>query len=479
MKSVCKAAVILVLFALGFEGARAQAPVIALSFQDGVAAGGSAAELSGAVMGGVPTGKATGEILQLSLNDVIKRGLQYNLGIILGQQALRSAHGAHLKAISEFLPNLAAGITETGQQINLASFGFSASGFPSIVGPFNLLDARLYLSQTLLDFNALNRARSEKENVKAAEFSYQNARAQVLLVCGSLYLRATSGKSRIEEVRAQLATAQALHTLALDQKQAGVAAGIDVLRSQVQLQQQQQRLMVAENEFEKDKLLLARAIGLPIGQGFALADTIPYLPLAPLSVDQALTQAYALRADYHGALARVSAAEAERKAATGERLPTLSLAANFGDNGRDPTSSHGAFAVAANLRIPIFQGERIHGKVLEADAAVQRRKAEFEDLRGKIYYEIQTALLDLKTAGERVSVARSAEELAKEQLAQARDRFSAGVANTIEVVQAQEALATAAENFLSSLYAYNIAKTTLARALGINEESYVQFLRGM
>jgi outer membrane protein TolC len=435
-------------------------------------------ESQGTLLGGVPTGSPSSVPLQLSLDDAVKRGLQYNLGIILGEQSITSARGVRMRALSDLMPKLSANTTDSGQQINLAAFGISSPSFPSIVGPFNLFDVRLYFSQTILDFSLLNKKRMEDENIKAAEFSYRNTRDQVVLVCASLYLQAVAGSSRIEAVRAQLATAQALYNLAVDQKKAGIAAGIDVLRTNVELQEQQQRLIVAEAEFEKEKLSLARAIGLPLGQGLTLSEPISYAPLAPMAVDDAVNQAYANRADYQRAMALVRAAESERKSAAGERLPSLGVTANYGDLGESPASSHGTFAVAASLNIPIFQGGRVRAKLIEADAAIQRRKAELEDLRGRIYYEIRTAYLDLKATGDRVQVAKSSVDLAGEQVTQARDRFSAGVANTVEIVQAQEALARATDNYISSLYSYNIAKAALARALGIAEGSYLQFLRG-
>ncbi len=432
----------------------------------------------GSLLGGVPTGSPSAGSLKLTLDDAVKRGLQYNLGIIVGEQAINSARGARMRALSDLMPKLNANTSESQQQINLAAYGFSAPGIPTIVGPFNLFDARLNFSQTVLDFSMLNKKRAEDENIKAAEFSYRNTRDQVVLVCASLYLQAVAGGSRIDAVRAQLATAQALYDLAVDQKKAGIAAGIDVLRSNVELQEQQQRLIVAEDEFEKEKLALARAIGLPLGQLFTLADPIPYAPLAPMGLDQALEQAYANRSDYQRGTALLRAAESERRSAAGERLPSLGVIANYGDIGETPWNSHGTFTAAASLNIPIFQGGRVRAKLIEADASIKTRKAELEDLRGRIYYEIQTAFLDLKATAERVQVAKSSVDLATEQVTQARDRFSAGVANTIEIVQAQEALARATDNYISSLYSYNIAKAALARGLGIAEGTYQQFLRG-
>lgn len=488
MKSILFLTVLLtVVLGLGLSGpgnARAQSASRRPSREDGRTApavsvptpGGGGQSL---LFGGVPSGTATAEVLPLSLSDAIDRGLKHNLGQLLGEQSVRAARGARWRALSDLLPNVATSTTETRKQVNLTAFGFS--GFPgtaSIVGPFNVFDTRVFLSQPVLDFNALNKARAEADNLKAAEYSYKNTRDLVVLVCGNLYWQASAGRSRIEAARAQLNTARALYTLAVDQKNAGMVAGIDVLRAQVELQAQQQRLIVADNEFAKQKLALARAIGLPLGQEFSLTDQISYAPLSAMTLDDALQRAYRDRGDYRSAIARVRAAESARKAAVGEGLPSVDIDADYGDIGSRPGRSHGTFAVAANVRIPIFQGGRVHGNVLEADAVLEQAKAELEDSRARIYYEIRSAFLDLTAADDRVQVAKSAVDLANEQVKQAQDRFAAGVASNIEVVQAQAALAAASESYISSLYAHNVAKGTLAQVLGVAEDAYKMFLRG-
>jgi outer membrane protein TolC len=430
-------------------------------------------------LGGVPTGQLQSGAIPLSISDAIDRGLKYNLGLLLAREDTRDARGARWKALARLLPSVTTGTSETREQIDLAAFGFSGlPGFPTIVGPFDVFDTRAYLSQTILDFNALHHSREQNEKMRAADYTYQNARDVVVLVCANLYLEAVADSSRVEASAAQVNTAQALYERAADLKKAGVVPGIDALRAQVELQAQQQRLMYFQNEFAKQKLTLARAIGLPIGQQFQLTDTMPYTPMPPMPLEQALDRAYASRADYEAAQARVKAAEAARKAARGDALPSLHFNSDYGDIGNAPGRSHGTFTVAATLKIPIFQGGRVHGEILQADAQLKQRQAEMEDLRARITYEVETALMDLKSSGDRVQVAQSARSLATEELQQAQDRFSAGVVSSIEVVQAQDALATADENYISSLYTYNVAKASLARALGIAEKAYKQFIGG-
>jgi outer membrane protein TolC len=431
------------------------------------------------LLGGVPSGEASGSRLQIPLSEAIKRGLEHNLGTLLSTESMKAARGARLLALSRLLPRVSTGLTELQQQVNLEAYGFQ--GFPgmqTVVGPFNVFDVRASVSQPVLDFSSLNRYRAEKENLKAAQFSNENARDLVVFVCATLYLQAVASNSRIEATRAQVNTAQALYDLAVDQKTAGVVSGIEVLRAQVELQAQQQRLIVAEDQHAKFKLALARAIGLPLGQEFDLTDGMEFVPILGMSLDDAAQRAYRERPDYQSAQARVRAAELDRKAAKAQHLPTVDFTADYGVIGQRPWDSHGTFNVSSVLRIPLFQGGSVRAREIQADAALRQRQAELEDLRAHIYYDIQNALLDLKAAADRVQVAQSASKLAEEQVRQSQDRFAAGVTNNVEVIQAQEALATASENYISSLQAHSTAKLALARAIGISDLAYEQFLRG-
>jgi outer membrane protein TolC len=413
------------------------------------------------------------------LKDAIERGLKYNLGLLLSEQGTQMARGARLRALSDLLPKLTWQTSETRQQLNLQAFGFSSfPGIPSIVGPFNVFDTRAYVSQPILDFKAIRNTRTESENLKAAEYSYKDSRDVVVLVCAYMYFGAVADSSRVEAATSEVKTAQAIYDQAVDLKKAGVVPGVDVLRAQVELQAQQQRLLYIQNEFQKQKLNLARAIGLPTGQEFSLADQIPYEPAPPLTLEEALARARSTRADYQSAVALVRAAESNKKSAQSERLPALRFNADFGDIGLAPGNSHETFTVAANMRVPIFQGGLVRGKVMEADARLKKRQAELDDLRSRIDYEVRTGFMDMKSTGDQVQVATSAVALAREQEKQSQDRFAAGVTNSLEVVQTQEALATADENYISSLFSFNVAKASLARAMGVAEDVAKKYLGG-
>jgi outer membrane protein TolC len=430
-------------------------------------------------LGSVPSGEAGKEPLKLSLSGAIERGLSHNLALLLGQQGARRAAGLRWVDLSDLLPDLSAGVTWSREKVNLEAFGFPLpEGIPPVVGPFNVVDARLRLSQTIFDYAALERAREGKQELASAKFSYDDARNTVVFVCAGLYLQAVAVASRVEAARAQLRTAEALYQRAVDRKAAGTVAAIGVLRAQVELESERQRTILLESELQKQHLVLARAIGVSLEQPLELVDAIPYSPPPSSSREESLEQAYRTRSDFKQAQSLVKAAEAKKRAALGEALPSVGLYADYGEIGLSLDTARTTFTLVAELEVPLFQGGRVHGRRLEADALLQQRRAEMEDLRGRIDYEVRSALLDIEASDERVRVAESARSLAEQQLTQAQDRFSAGVVSNIEVVLAQQALASATESYISSLYEYNLAKLSLALALGVAEEQAEQFVKG-
>jgi outer membrane protein TolC len=258
-----------------------------------------------------------------------------------------------------------------------------------------------------------------------------------------------------------------------------VVAAIDVLRAQVELQTEQQRLIAAENQLAIDKLALARVIGLPKGQNFEITDAVPFAPLDGITLDQALATAHAARPDYLAAQAQVRAAELAREAAVAGNYPSLAVQADYGDIGSPNFgTSHGTFSAAITLDVPIFQGTRVRADTLQADATLAQRRAELADLDGKIDEQVRTAFLNLESSRDLVTVSESSLALAGKTLEQARDRFVAGVADNLEVVQAQEAVATANQAYIASLYSYNAAKISIAQAIGIAEQAALTYLGG-
>lgn len=418
-------------------------------------------------------------VIKLSLLEAIDRGLKHNLGLILSQEQTGNARAQRVRELSALLPHIAVTSLESFQQINLAAFGIPVTvGGSSIVGPFAIFDVRPTMTERLLDFNALNRLRSAAENVKAANFTVQDARELVVLVVGDQYLQVLENAARLETSKAQLTTAQTIFQQTQDLKKAGVVAGIDVLRAQVQMQEEQQRVLSAENQLEKQKMSLGRTIGFPVLQQFELTDKVPYAPLPDINFEDALVQAYIRRPEYLAALARVRAAEIQVTAAREERLPTLDLNGDYGVIGPTPGSALQTYTVAAGVHIPVFQGGRTRADVLRAQSNLNQLKSQLEDLHARIEFETRSALLDVKTSNEQVAVAQQSISLADEQLQQAQDRFASGVAGSLDVVQAQQAVAAANEIYIQALYLNNVAKLSLVRALGVAEEQTRAFLKG-
>ncbi len=409
----------------------------------------------------------------------MERGLRNNLGLLLQSDATLQARGEKWKELSALLPNVSAAVTESVAQIDLAAqgFRFNTPGIPKIVGPIGIFQAEGIFSQSIFDMHLIDRKRAASANERAAQFNYKDARELVVLAVGNAYLQTLSAAARVETLQAQVQTSQALYGKSVDQQNAGIIPAIDSLRARVELQSQQQQLIVARNNYAKQKLLLARIVGLPPGQEYLLSDTVPYAPLAQLTIDEALRRAYASRADYQSAIQRVRGAQYFRNAATAEHYPSLALAGDYGDAGIRPGSSHGVFQVGATLSIPIFAGGRAHADALEAEASLRQSRQQLENLRTQIDYEVRSALLDLAAAADQVEVARSSVELSNQTLNQARDRFAAGVADNLDVVQAQETVTASNENYISSLYAHNVAKISLARAIGFAEEGVRQYLQ--
>ena len=434
--------------------------------------------------GSEPEGKATAEVLQLSFQEAIDRGLRNNLGLLLSSDQTITARGERWKELSNLLPNVSARVLENVQTQSLTALGLKGSllhsptPLPRVIGPFNFFDARASLSQSVFNFRDLEKERAASESLKSAQHSYKDARELVVLAVGNSYLQAIAFAARIEATEAQVQNAQALFNKAIDQQKAGLSPAIDTLRSQVELQTRQQELIAARNDFARQKLLLARVIGLPPGQEFVLTEKAPYEVLTPQPVETYLQRAYTARADYRAAQAQVRAAEFSRRAATAGYYPSLDFNANYGDIGVNPAHSNGTWQVNGGLTIPIFTGGKVHSDVLEADADLKRARSQLGDLRGRIDYEVRSALLDLNSAAEQVEVARSSVELAEESLTQSRDRFSAGVADNLEVVQAQESVAAAHDSYIQSLYAHNLAKVELAYAIGDAEQGVKRYLKG-
>jgi outer membrane protein TolC len=431
------------------------------------------------LLGGVPTGTATAEPIPLSIADAIRRALEHNLGVLQAEEAVERATGARWLALSELLPNVNGSVSETRRKTNLEAFGFPLGPtFPRVVGPFNVFDARVFLQQSVFDLQSINAARAESHQVSAARHSYRSARELVVLVAANLYLEGLAADARATTARAQLETAQALQAQAEDLRRSGIVAGIDVIRAEVRVSTERQRATAARASFEKIKLQLARVIGLPTGQAITLSDEIPPVPVPEMTLEQALDRAHRDRPDYLAAQDRLRAAEAAREAALAEHWPSVSVSADYGAIGLTAASALSTFAITGIVNVPVFDGGKTRAHVVQATADRNNRRAELDDMRAEIDYDVRAAFLDLQSTSEQLQAATRARELSALQLTQSRDRFAAGVANNIEVIQAQEAVALANEQYIDALFGYNLSKAVLGRALGTVEEAIAKYLGG-
>jgi outer membrane protein TolC len=420
-------------------------------------------------------------VLSLTLNEAINRAVRYNLGAIESDENTRAVRGQRLLALSHLLPQVSAGINENVEQVNLTALGLGAvkiPGIPAVVGPFSYSTASVSVSQTLFSYESIQRFRAARTAEQAAQLSYKDTLDVITLTAGNAYLQVIEASYRIEAEEAQVQNAKALYDQAVDEFQAGTRPRIDATRTELQLHTEEYNLSVVRNNLATAKLTLGRAIGLPLGQMFEVADQLPYADIHPPTVEEALMMAYNSRSDFRSALDSAKSAEEGLSAAKGERYPVVAASGDYGDQGSTFSQSHGVFAFQAGINVPVYTGGRIKGDITQAEATLHQRKAEAENVRGQIDYDVRTAFLNLNAAKEQVDVARQNVRLANDTVARSKDRFAAGVTDSVEVVQSEQSLASANDQYITSLYSHNFAKLALARALGVARGSFNQYLGG-
>jgi outer membrane protein TolC len=420
----------------------------------------------------------------LGFRDAVERGLAWNLGTVNVSQAVRQARSQQALARSVLLPTVGADLAATRQQLNLAASGFGSIGsplpgfnFPSVVGPFTVVDLRARLSQSVIDVTSWKNFRAVREGAAAAERTLEDARDLVVLAVGGSYLQALAARARVESARAQVQTAEALLKQTADRRAAGLAAQVDVDRSEIQALTQRQRHTALVNDLAKQKIALARMVGLPPTDSYDLAGPVAFAPAPATTPEAAVTLARERRADLKSAAAQVRAARLALDAARSERLPTVSVSGDYGTLGSSLTNGRTTFTVAGRVHVPVFDGGRTGAHVQQAEAVVAQRQAELEDLSGQVEADIRRALLDLGAATSQVELAGRNVTVTKEALGLTRQRFEAGVAESLEVVQAQEAVATAELDYINGVFAHNLGKLALARATGDADERLTDYLK--
>ena len=416
---------------------------------------------------------------RLTLEDAIHRGLQANLGVLVAETRTGEAAAAAERKRSLLLPRvrIAAPVTVLSQ--SLAAEGISVNTplfhLPPVVGPFSTYEARAYADQPIVDMQSLHALRSARQSTAASKDDYQDARDLVIRNVAALYLNAQSQFAAAAAAQSQVDTAQALARLAVEQRDAGVATGIDVLRAQVQLANQRQALVQARNLARSSLLVLARNIGMSPGTAMELADPLQFHPAQALDVDSVLPQALAVRPDYQSFLRQRDALLEQQRAAHARYLPKLSASGNYGGIGRTLSSVDATGAAQVSLSFTVFDHDR-DGEALEIAAQLRRIDRQLNDARFGVEQELRQALLDLDSAAEEVTVADAGLDLAGKELDLARLRFAEGVTNNIEVITAQDALARAQQNSIVALTHHADARISLARALGNTEASYAEYL---
>src|SRR5579863_1232503 len=427
--------------------------------------------------GSVAVGEVSPQPLDLGLDDAIQRGLKNNLGVILSSTQTAAARGQHMSQLQALLPGVDASIKESVMQVNLAAEGLRIPGIPTIVGPFGFTDIRATLDWSLVNVNSLRTYLVAKHNFNAAQLNAQDARDLVVLTVGNAYLLVLADESQVSSVEAQVGTAKVSLDQAVNSHQAGTAPLLDELRARVDYQTLQQQLIVAQNALEKDRLALARTIGLPLAQKFNLADKAPYAAFDQIDVVATIRQAQANRKDLAAMMEQTKAAEEQRKAATADRYPTLKLETDYGDIGVNVSHSHGTVNASANFSAPLFKEYGLRGEAEQAQSQLDTQRAQLSDMNAQVDADVRDALLDIASAQRQVEVARSSVDLANEALSEAQQRYAAGVSDNLAVSQAQQSVAQANDQYVSSLYRHNIAKLSLARALG-TAENYKSYLGG-
>jgi outer membrane protein TolC len=434
-------------------------------------------------LGSVPS-KNTGTRMELSLRSAIERGLRYNLGLIEANQASTDVRDERLRALSALLPQLEARGRQGYENLSYKEIGLKLPpipglpALPSTSGGFGYQDARVSLTQSLYDAQLRNRYRARKSEEQASRLSIQDSRDVVVFAVGTAYVQVISSAARVETARAQLASAHELDQQTANRVKNEVSAEIDSIRAQVERQSAEQRLTNAANQLEKDKLTLARIIGLAIDQDFALTDSLGYHALSGVTGETAVNEALHSRADLRSAETSVQAAALTLRAQKAQRLPVVSVTADYGGAGASVGNFNQVYTFAGNISVPIYTGGRIHADVEQAQADLARREAEYEDLKGRVAYDVRVAWLDLSASDSSVKVAERNKSLAERALTQSQDRYSNGVANYLEVVQAQEAVTVAAENYIQSLFSFNVALISLSRAVGGAEARLPDLLGG-
>ncbi len=400
--------------------------------------------------------------------------------VTLAQESIRQAETRKLESRAAFLPDLESSASDQRETTNLRAFGFSSSIFnlpagfnlhvPSIVGPFSVFDARATASQSVFDFSSIRKYQEAKVNIQAAKSDFDATKNQVTDQVARSYLTTLRAQAALDTARANVELSQALLTLAQQQKEAGTGTGLDVVRADVQLANDKQRLVSAANDRRRAGLNLMRAMGLKLDAAIQLTDKLEYRAADVGTLEDALGEARKLRAELTAQKDREQSARLNYGAVKAERLPSLAASANYGSIGSGIAGAQPTYDYGFSLRVPIFDGGLRDARRAESFSQYRQEQTRTRDLEQQVELDVRLAFDSINSAATEVTTAREGEDLSERELAQAKRRYLAGVANSLEVTDAQTRLDRARDNLINALYDYNVARIDLATATGKIQE---------
>ena len=413
---------------------------------------------------------------RLTLRDAIDKGLQANLSVLVADTQVQEAEGTRTRRLSAaLLPQVRAESYANVQNRNLRAFGISAPGFPAVVGPFSNYDFRVAVAQNLVDLRSYRSYKASQDAVEASKLNYQDARDLIIRSVAGLYLDAQSAVARADAAQTRVNDSQALFQLAKSKHDAGTATGVDLLRAQVQLANDQQALLAAQNQDKQALLVLARNLGMAPSTPLELAEPLRFQPMNHPPAEAIIGSALLARSGYLSLAAQRQQLVEQQQASRARYLPQLSLSGNYGGLGRNIGSVQGTYVVQGQVDFTIFDRDR-NGEAQELASRVKRIDDQIADLRRGIEQDVRAALLNLESTADQVAVAQQGQDLAERELKLTQDRFRSGVTNNIEVTTAQDELARAQENYILAVSSYVDAKFALARAAGGTEKNIDQYL---
>jgi outer membrane protein len=411
--------------------------------------------------------------LSLALKQAVQMALHENPEVQIAVLSFAESKESRTLARSSLLPQASFRTGELVERENVeALFGKTFPGVSHHIGPFQNFQAGPGFSFPLLDLTAYRRWQSASHEVRASEHDSQNVREQTVLLVVSQYLGSLQASANVTAAQSRVQLSQALYEQAADLQAHGVGTGLDTLRAQVELENEQQRLIEAQTQFKTSLYGLARLLNVDPSQPIELTDQLSFFETPPFQGDTTLNQAYAERPEMLAVDEREREEEITRKQAHEERLPTIGVNGTWAYVGLSAETVIPTYNYSATLNVPLITSGRIHADIAKADLELKKISQQRQDLQNQIALEVKTAIAQLDAARHEVDVANQGVKLAQEEVNQARDRFAAGVANNIEVITAQDELERANDNQISALYSYNQSRADLARATGHIEDLY-------